>query len=204
MSVMGVRVNQGSGGVDTSLADTLMKAFLGDPEREMKLAMARRQYETEALRQQQLQAATAYDVAHTNELTRKQDAIEAAVDPYAGVIKDNLTRSGAYNQPAREEPVPVDLSFKPYDKEQVPPQPVPVTSVGPEAVSPTLLPQKGLFGESRPELMTTTLPQMPEGTAEPVPVQIDTVGPEAMPDNWLRRPQETINRPDDITLTPED
>jgi hypothetical protein len=104
---MGVHVNGGgSGGVDTSIGDTLAKALFGDPEREMKLALARQQYDSEAwkrrlwdaqIQSEQAQAANAAaDAANREYQTRaRQEAAPVIAEQQAGLL---------------EPPAPVELS----------------------------------------------------------------------------------------------
>lgn len=123
MAVMGVRINGGGGGIDTSLADTLAKALFGDPEREMKLALGQSNLQTDEFQRQQIQSAIAQ-----NEAQRQAIAEKAARDQ---AVHDALTASGhirgqeIYDTQSigGDQPVPVDVAEQPGT-------PLPVTATG--------------------------------------------------------------------------
>lgn len=140
MAVMGVHINQPSGGVDTSLADTLAKALFGDPEREMKMAIARRQYETEALQQQQIQATTEYTAAQQRAAEEKavrdqqvHNALVASGDVRGQEIYDTQFLGDKAPAPVEPGAVPIPVP-RPVDTGELPawepPAPVDVNASG--------------------------------------------------------------------------
>jgi hypothetical protein len=107
MAIMGIHVNKGDGsGLDTSLGDTLAKALFGDPELEMKLALQRQDYESEAWKrrvwdaqvesEQAAAEANAALAAERQYVTQsRQEAAPAIADYQAGLV---------------EQPAPVEVS----------------------------------------------------------------------------------------------
>jgi len=81
-----------------SVADVLIKALTGDPEREMALARARSAIDTDAYQQRQIQAATEKLQAETLARQAETDARVGSVPAAAQLAYDNLP-----------EPVPVAI-----------------------------------------------------------------------------------------------
>jgi hypothetical protein len=122
MAFMSVRQTGVGSDSSAKLADTLAKAFFGDPETELNLALKRQELESEAWRRrvweaQELnaRAAAEYEAARTatEEYQRgaKQEAADIIAEQQAGLL---------------EPPVPVE----------VPPTPIPVPTPRPQAAMP--------------------------------------------------------------------
>lgn len=160
MAVMSVRTNS-SGGVDTKLGDTLAKALWGDPEREMKLALARSDLATDEYTRQQLAAAIAHTDQQTQAVAEKENRDQAVHDalkasgPARGREILRAAELGGSEAPVAVEdptiPVPTPRPELVDPTQTSATDPVPVEFLGPMADPPVVPPP--LPGEATPPIL---------------------------------------------------
>jgi hypothetical protein len=165
MATMGVKVLGGGEGPDLNLANTLAKAFFGDPEQEMEFAKARSWMLSQEYDRRQTEAATAYNRARADTAEWELGQRQGAVPVVAGMLEDSTAPSGT------SQPVPVE----PYVPSIVrPPEPVPVEPTLPDNVEtlptrPGELPPAWLTGQTVPSPFAGA--EDTEFASEPVAVE---------------------------------
>src|SRR5262245_44994444 len=122
MAVMGVRVNSGGGfGIDTGVADVFAKALFGDPEREMKLALARSDLATDEYQRRQIQSVIDRNAALEALDKYKLSGMQGAEPAIARIIRSQ-DYTGGSSGTTTAAPAPVEV-------------PIPVPTPRPSPVS---------------------------------------------------------------------
>src|SRR5262245_670995 len=126
MAVMGVRVNSGGDwGLDTKTGEMLAKAIWGDPEREMKLALARSDLENDTYLRRQYDANIDRLNAQAELDKYKLSGMQGAEDEIARILAARDTPAAApveVRTPQPDVAIPVPTPRPDYRMEQ----PVPV------------------------------------------------------------------------------
>jgi len=125
---MGVRINDGGGGPDTSVANVFAKALFGDPDREMKFARLQSDLATDEYQRAQIRANE--DYIRSQEALKEQELQynEAGVAPMTKLARDYITTAQRPGPAPTEAPVAVELGPDPY-------APVPADRPGDQIIS---------------------------------------------------------------------